>query len=189
MGFIKTIIKLKKKKKTKRPKLDINLTKEDLVDIHIDNMLTDLEEQLAKSNKELSDIEKKIEVHITTYYTKLEASIIKKYLPNGLKKEDILEIEYFKINNSTICFRFKDFKLTLNQTIDMSFPQQDVINKLTESKQTVKNEMNKIRQQICQINNSSKRIRAKMVKNLMENSVEGKNILKILKTNQVNLLK
>jgi predicted GTPase len=72
----------------------------------------------------------------------------------------------------------------------MNFPQQDVVyNKLTQSKQTLNNEINKIKEQIYQINSSGKRIRAKMVKNLMENSVEGKNILKILKTNQVNLLK
>lgn len=171
-------------------KLDINLTKEDLVDIHIDNMLTDLEEQLAKSNKELSDIEKKREVHTRAYYTKLEASIIKKYLPNGLKKEDVLEIMYSRMSDSVIRFQFKDFILTLDQRIDMNFPQQDVVyNKLTQSKQTLNNEINKIKEQIYQINNSGKRIRAKMFKNLMENSVEGKNILKILKTNQVNLLK
>jgi uncharacterized protein YbcI len=171
-------------------KLDINLTKEDLVDIHIDNMLTDLEEQLAKSKKELSDVENKREAYIKAYYSKLEASIIKKSLPNGLKKEDILEIMYCRGVNSSVSFKFKDSTLTLDQRIDMSLPKKDVVyNKLTENKQTLYNEVNRIKEQINEINNSGKRIRAKMVKNLMENSVEGKNILKILKTNQVNLLK
>ena len=167
--------------------LNLSINKEDLINIKIDEMLTSLENELKSIQAQISAIDEDITIFNKKEDDLLEKKLLK-FLPKELSTKEIPEIFYYSNSNSTkVCFNFEKYTVEI-QNMDTR------VKKFSEERLILKKELNqqiyKIQVDIAKIEKSTKRIQAKMIKELLSSSVSGKEILTLLNKNkELHLLK
>jgi predicted nucleic acid-binding Zn-ribbon protein len=167
--------------------LNLSINKEDLINIKIDEMLTSLENELKSIQAQISAIDEDMTIFNKKEDDLLEKKLLK-FLPKELSTKEIPEIFYYSNSNSTkVCFNFEKYTVEI-QNMDTR------VKKFSEERLILKKELNqqiyKIQVDIAKIEKSTKRIQAKMIKELLSSSVSGKEILTLLNKNkELHLLK
>jgi len=111
-----------------------------------------------------------------------------KFLPKELSTKEIPEISYYSNSDSTkVGFKFEKYNVQIDN-------MDTRVKKFSEEKLNLKKELNQqsyqIQADIAKIEKSTKRIQAKMIKELLNSSVSGKEILTLLNKNkELHLLK
>lgn len=175
--------------------LNLNLTKDDLVDILVDQQLTKLETQLKTTEEQLEIISKQIEDHETKAYQQADKIILSK-LPK--------EIQSFVTKNNYKLTYYKGAEVT---SVDIETPEgRDVIRifnintktgveKLFNTPKTLTDKLdelviirNNTQEQIQKLEKSPRRLKAKLLTEFLDSSESGKNILNMIKQQEVKLL-
>jgi hypothetical protein len=167
--------------------LNLSINKEDLINIKIDEMLTSLENELKSIQAQISAIDEEMDIFSKKEKEALEKKLLKT-LPKELSTKEIPIIRYYHTSNSAkVSFSFEKYTVEI-ENLDTR------VKKFSEEKLNLKKELNQQKYQleadILKIEKSTKRIQAKMIKELLSNSVSGKEILTLLNKNkELHLLK
>lgn len=165
--------------------LDMAINKDDLIDIMIDNQLTELEtklEALRLKEKELTDkIEKNAKECKEAFSEKLLT-----FLPKDLKTKEIPTLQFYQGSGDTsVTFYFKDYQIRVEHvdTRDTSAlkKKNDAEDEKMYGKVTdLRADMKSINEEIITITKSPKRLKAKMLKTFLGASTEGKQVLSLI---------
>ena len=162
--------------------LDLKVTKEDLIDIIIDEQLTRLEEQLDAENLQLNVYQLQKQTLNEKFKNDFEKKLLK-LLPKELNLPKPEKINYNNSYQSTeIGFYFKGYKIvisgsTINPENENNKSKLTAIDNLMTP---VIERRDAIQQQISNLNSNNKRVKAKMIKTFLTKTKEGKEILSIL---------
>jgi len=165
--------------------LNLQVTKEDLIDILIDEQLTMLEKKQTELNAELVSLQNKNKIIMDKKRAVLETKL-RKLCPIPAKKDDFTLSYNINYNNSNISFCFKDFKIGMNEQVCTKIKyspaeekamadNNEEINKVIQLLQTLKND-------IHLLSGNNKRVKAKMLRTFLTGTKEGKSILATLDT-------
>jgi division protein CdvB (Snf7/Vps24/ESCRT-III family) len=150
-------------------------------------MLTSLENELKSIRAQISAIDEEMDTFNKKEKELLDKKLLK-FLPKELSTKEIPQISYYSNSNSTkVCFNFGKYTVEI-QNMDTR------VKKFSEEKLNLKKELYqqfyKVQDDIAKIEKSTKRIQAKMIKELLSSSVSGKEILTLLNKNkELHLLK
>lgn len=167
--------------------LNLSINKEDLINIKIDEMLTSLENELKSIQAQISVIDEEMNTFNKKEEELLDKKLLK-FLPKELSTKEIPEISYYNNSDSTkVFFNFEKYTVEIQN-------MNTRVKKFSEEKLNLRKELNQqiytIQVDIAKIEKSTKRIQAKMIKELLSNSVSGKEILTLLNKNkELHLLK
>jgi len=167
--------------------LNLSINKEDLINIKIDEMLTSLENELKSIQAQISAIDEEMAIFNKKEDDLLDKKLLK-FLPKELSTKEIPQISYYGNCDSTkVFFNFEKYTVEIQN-------MNTRVKKFSEEKLNLKKELNqqiyKIQVDIAKIEKSTKRIQAKMIKELLNSSVSGKEILTLLNKNkELHLLK
>jgi len=167
--------------------LNLSINKEDLINIKIDEMLTSLENELKSIQAQISAIDEEMAIFNKKEKEVLDKKLLK-FLPKELSTKEIPEVSYYNNSDSTkVFFNFENYTVEIQN-------MSTRVKKFSEEKLNLKKELNQqsyqIQADIAKIEKSTKRIQAKMIKELLNSSVSGKEILTLLNKNkELHLLK
>lgn len=173
--------------------LNLQVNKEDLLDILIDEQLSSLEAR----KEELSNQMKVINEKMTNIHKKKDKQIEKelmKHLPKGLVYVDPPTLQYQKNHPYTgLTFAFDQFTITVNKkTFDTKYKftpaEEKELKTLTEEYQKLNTITCAINGDINNINSNNKRVKAKMLRAFLTKTEEGKGILKSMGIPNVKFL-
>jgi hypothetical protein len=163
--------------------LDLRVSKEDLIDIIIDEQLTRFEDQLKVQKDQITVYQEQK----NALNAKIFADFTKKIL-KLIPKELNIKVSPTTINYSTGCdsttitFAFPTYSIqvngcTKNPEIEKNKPKFAELDKLMAPYIKKRDE---IQTQINELNSNNKRIKARMIKSFLTKTKEGKEILGIL---------
>lgn len=160
--------------------LNLSINKEDLINIKIDEMLTSLENELKSIRAQIDAINEEKNTFDKKEEDNLDKKLLK-LLPKELSTKEIPYVDYYSNTNSTVSFKFEKYTISISNldTTLKSFSKE----KLNLKTELYKQE-NQLAADIVKIEKSTKRIQAKMIKELLSNSVSGKEILTLLNKNK-----
>jgi len=167
--------------------LNLSINKEDLINIKIDEMLTSLENELKSIQAQISAIDEEMAIFNKKEDDLLDKKLLK-FLPKELSTKEIPQISYYGNCDSTkVFFNFEKYTVEIQN-------MNTRVKKFSEEKLNLKKELNQqiyqVQVDIAKIEKSTKRIQAKMIKELLNSSVSGKEILTLLNKNkELHLLK
>jgi len=176
--------------------LDLNLNKDDLMEMLIDEQLTVLENQLADvtTQKEevqhkINEIKEKDKLEIQKKILKLLPSEFKSFINKAKKIDYSYRLSYSIDNNSYYNLKVIIDNLYTIDILDKTISYNSInIDKLNNQFKELSNKITEINAEITRINTSGKRIKAKMLKAFLNNSKEGKDILKLMGKSDIKLL-
>lgn len=165
--------------------LNLSINKEDLINIKIDEMLTSLENELKSIQAQIDAINEEKDTFDKKEEDNLDKKLLK-LLPKELSTKEIPYVDYYSNSDSTtISFKFEKYTISISN-IDTK------VKSFSKEKLNLRSELHKQKNQleadIVKIEKSTKRIQAKMIKELLSNSVSGKEILTLLNKNKELLL-
>ncbi len=167
-------------------KLDLTVNKDDLMDMLIDQQLTVLETQLKEVRDEKTAIQEKIDASEKKREEVMNKKLIK-LLPKELQGLTPESIHHQHYHNSTVNYNFKGFHVSIHGVnTNEAKPKEET--KLEDEVSALYRKECAIASEINKIEKSGKRIKAKMLKEFLNNSEEGKSILKLMNSSQVKLL-
>lgn len=167
--------------------LNLSINKEDLINIKIDEMLTSLENELKSIQAQISAIDEERDTFNKKEKEVLEKKLLK-FLPKELSTKEIPQIScYGNSKGIQVFFNFRKYTVKIDN-------MDTTVKNFSEEKLNLKKELNQqsyqIQADIAKIEKSTKRIQAKMIKELLSSSVSGKEILTLLNKNkELHLLK
>lgn len=163
--------------------LNLQVTKEDLIDILIDEQLTMLEKKQTELNAELVSLQNKNKVIMDKKRSILETKL-RKLCPIPAKKEDFTLSYNMNYNNSSISFYFKDFRIEMNDQICTKIKYSPAEEKAMADNNKKINEVSQLLQtlnnDIHVLSGNNKRVKAKMLRTFLTGTKEGKGILATL---------
>lgn len=163
--------------------LNLQVTKDDLIDILIDEQLTILENRVKKLSEEREKYQNSNELIHIKKRTVLETKL-RKLCPIPAKKEDFTISYSANHTSSGLMFKFKSFVITLNGTFDCTLKFTPFEEDLKKSNNKEISELNadiwELNEEIKTLNGNNKRIKAKMLRTFLTTTEEGKSILKTL---------
>ena len=181
-------------------RLDLSITKDDLLDIIIDKELTSLENQIKdlelekdkiqdERQKEKDKIKKSREKVLDKYISK----DLKVYLSTLKSRIAIEYSEYYKRINIEVRNLETDeieLNIELKKIHIFNLPPYDNPKMKEFDKQIsiIDGEISKIKSEIEKINKMGKRIKSKLLVSFLQKSKEGKGILDTLKNSEIKLL-
>lgn len=202
-------MKTKKSKTTENPAVDVNalpeieqqaslnlnLTKDDLVDILVDQQLTKLETQVKITEEQLEIISKQIEEHKAKAYLQADKIILSR-LPKEIQNlvtKNNYKLSYYQgynetsidVENSEGGDVIKVFKINTKTGVEKLFnTPKALIDRQDELVIILKN----TQEQIQKLEKSPRRLKAKLLTEFLDSSESGKNILNMIKQQEVKLL-
>lgn len=169
-------------------KLDLAVNKDDLMEMLIDQQLTKIEEEVEKIKEENKELQLKVTEIIDSDKKKKDAQLMK-LLPKEIVTDEIPILDYNNTSwsNKTVTFTFKSFSVEITK-VDTSIKTNPNVTAYQDKIGKNSNKINELNTNITKIEKSGKRIKARMLKEFLNNSEEGKSILKLMNTQQVKLL-
>lgn len=165
--------------------LNLQVTKEDLIDILIDEQLTMLEKRQTELNAELKSYQDKNKTITDKKRSVLETKL-RKLCPISAKKDDYTINYNINYNLSSISFHFKDFTIQMKEQVSTKIKYSPVEEKIMADNNKEINRISSILQTLANdihvLNGNNKRVKAKMLRTFLTGTAEGKNILKTLDT-------
>lgn len=163
--------------------LDLRVSKEDLIDIIIDEQLTRLETLLKVEKDEinrLQDQKDALHTKIKNDFNKKLCKLIPKEL--GIKSAPKSIFYSNGYGETDIRFNFPGYSIlvmgcTKNPEIERNKPNIEAIDKLLTP---LYNKRDALQTQINELNGNNKRVKARMIKNFLTKTKEGAEILGIL---------
>lgn len=164
--------------------LDFRLTKEDMIDMLIDEKLTAIEKEIALAKEKINLIDEKINKIRDKKVTIVNNRLIK-YLPNSLDRKDIIQIICcYGCTSTTISFEFNGFTVKLleshNTELKYTSEEKELIENYKKEKNIIDFELNELKLKHNELNTNNKRIKAQMVRTFLKATEEGKKLLKVL---------
>lgn len=164
--------------------LDLKVTKEDLIDIIIDEQLTALENASEINYKAIQVLQKKVDALENKKRESLDKKL-RKLLP--VKTTEDFKLSYYSGYDKTqITFEFENYTLTLREgeCTKLHFTNKETEeikgwNKEIKELQSIRGE---IGNKIHDLNSNNKRVKARMIRTFLTKTNEGKAILKTLGT-------
>lgn len=171
--------------------LDLKVTKEDLIDIIIDEQLTVIEDKLDVLDKSRKKCQAEIQVYTDRNDQALRKRLMKS-LPTELKGAGTPTLSFTRDQKEvTVYFNFPTFQVGVYSvnTQAVKDPKGDaacaVLRKTLDSLST---EISNLREDKRQLEGNNKRIKAKMIKNFLTQTEKGKAILATLGQPSAKLL-
>lgn len=165
--------------------LNLQVTKEDLIDILIDEQLTMLEKKRDAIQAELKIYQDKNKVITDKKTSALEARL-RKLCPVPAKKDEF-SLSYRRgYRSSNVSFCFENYTVNLLGTFDCEVVYSQAENNLMKENNKQITRINEsyqmIQQDIQTLNGNNKRVKAKMLRNFLTGTKEGQAILQTLDT-------
>lgn len=174
--------------------LDLKVTKEDLIDMLIEEQLSALEQELEVHRAEMLKHQEKLTSITNKKKAKLEKELMK-YLPKGIvvDPKNPPTLSYHIGSPSTnLAFIFPGFTINMVERYpsvlkytDAEVKERDAISKkVVEANHSFQEVNNKINI----LNGSNKRVKSRMLKNFLTKTEEGKAILKTMGIGNAKIL-
>jgi predicted nucleic acid-binding Zn-ribbon protein len=167
--------------------LDLSINKDDLIDIMIDNKLTELETELEMVTDKKETLSKKVTNNHDETHEKHDKYLLKKFLPKTIVTDEIPTVNGGYYSNTTLRFRYNDYEIVINScdTRDVSAfckTKQAENDKLNEQIKELNIRINVLDVEIFNIQKSPKRLKAQMLKNFLGSSKDGQQVLELINT-------
>lgn len=162
--------------------LDLSINKDDLIDIMIDNKLTELEAELKMVTDKKEVLGKKV---TNNYNEKHEKYLLKKFLPKTIVTDEIPTIHGGYYSSVTLRFKYNDYEIVIPNcdTRDLSAfakAKEAENDKLNEQIRELNTKINELNIEIVNIQKSPKRLKAQMLKNFLGTSKDGQQVLELI---------
>lgn len=187
-------------------KVDLSLNKDDLIEILIETKLSELEKDTASLKKELEELNEKFNIEYSNIVkdkmvellekrcNKKIVEMIKFYMKNfdiGAKKGPIITSKYTYDVYDLIKISINEPPIQIKTNEDIRIDHSDY----TDNMRSIKNKTELICDQIHillketdNIKASGKRIKARMLKEMLSKSSEGTQVLKLIQTKEINVI-
>lgn len=164
--------------------LDFRLTKEDMIDMLIDEKLTAIEKEIALASERSALIDEEIKKIKDKRIAIVNKRLIK-HLPTGLNPKDMIKIHcLYGYLSTNVSFEFKGFTVRLsgefNTELKYTPEEKELIENYKKEKNIIDFELNELKLKHNELNTNNKRIKAQMVRTFLKATEEGKKLLKVL---------
>jgi len=177
-------------------KLDISVNKDDLMEMLLDKKLSELESKLNINNEQLKTVNAaKLEIYrglvleqVELKLDKFSKLISKKKLVEVIKASVIVANQQYgkdNINHHTFNIKIAD-ELTLQVYVKLNIKK--LIDDFESELEALYAENNRLKQEIELINKSGKRVKSRMLANILKESEDGKAILELINKKDLKLL-
>jgi len=165
--------------------LDLSINKDDLMDIMIDNKLTELEAELKMVTDKKDALSEKVSDNHNETYEKHNKYLLKKFLPKTIVTDEIPTVGGGYYFNTNLRFRYNDYEIVINScdTRDLSAftkAKQAENDKLNEQIRELNTKISELNTEIVNIQKSPKRLKAQMLKNFLGTSKDGQQVLELI---------
>lgn len=165
--------------------LDLSINKDDLIDIMIDNKLTELEAELKMVTDKKEVLSKKVTNNYDEIHEKHNKYLLKKFLPKIIVTDEIPIVHGGYYYNTTLTFKYNDYNVVINNcdTRDVSAfakTKQAENDKLNEKIRELNTKIIELNGEIVNIQKSPKRLKAQMLKNFLGTSKDGQQVLELI---------
>ena len=165
--------------------LDLSINKDDLIDIMIDNKLTELEAELKMVTDKKEILSKKVTNNHDETYEKHDKYLLKKFLPKTIVTDEIPTVSGGYYFNCTLKFKYNDYEIVIDNcdTRDVSAfakAKQAENDKLNEQIRELNIRISVLNTEIVNIQKSPKRLKAQMLKSFLGSSKDGQQVLELI---------
>lgn len=184
-------------------KLDVSVNKDDLMDILVDKKLTALESEVSSIRDEIKAISKEINESLKELVAlKLQDMLgtLMKLIPKDSLVGEMNKVSYSSIYNNTSYSTKLTFKMSdgVNLAVDISLSLSNIskvqydfaydFEKASSKIRQLNSKLVTVQEEIELINKSGKRVRARMLSNILKESRDGKAILDLINNKDLKLL-
>lgn len=166
-------------------RLDLTLNKDDLMEIILDEQLSKIEDVIQEKEHAIQELDKQ-DAKNDNEHKELVDKILIKYIPKplvGLK----CELRYYINYDSTqVTFHYDNFDVVVQGVCTNSPKRTEHAKKDKEfnTKRTIlRQEINALKSNIEEIKKNGKRLKARMLKQFLMNTEDGKTMLELLEKN------
>jgi hypothetical protein len=165
--------------------LDLSINKDDLMDIMIDNKLTELEAELKIVTDKKESLDKVISDNYNQVGEKHTKYLLKKYLPKTIVTDEIPIVNGGYYQNTTLKFRYSEYDVVINNCdcrdlSAFSKTKEKENEKLREQIKELNIRISVLNIEIVNIQKSPKRLKAQMLKNFLGSSKDGQQVLELI---------
>lgn len=165
--------------------LDLSINKDDLIDIMIDNKLTELEAELKIVTDKKESLDKVISDNYDQVGEKHTKYLLKKYLPKTIVTDEVPVVNATYYSNATLKFRYSEYDVVINNCDcrDLSAfnkTKEKENEKLREQIKELNIRISVLNIEIVNIQKSPKRLKAQMLKNFLGTSKDGQQVLELI---------
>ncbi len=165
--------------------LDLSINKDDLIDIMIDNKLTELETELKIVTDKKESLNNIILDNYKQTTDKHEKYLLKKFLPKTIVTDEVPIVNGGYYQNTTLKFRYLEYEIVINNcdTRDVSAfakTKQAENDKLNKQIRELNDKIYELNIEIVNIQKSPKRLKAQMLKNFLGSSKDGQQVLELI---------
>jgi hypothetical protein len=165
--------------------LDLSINKDDLIDIMIDNKLTELEAELKIVTDKKQSLDKVISDNYDQVGEKHTKYLLKKFLPKTIVTDEIPVVNASYYYNSTLKFRYSEYDVVI---YDCDCRDLSAFNKTKQAEndkinvqiRELNNKIGEINAEILNIQKSPKRLKAQMLKSFLGTSKDGQQVLELI---------
>jgi hypothetical protein len=165
--------------------LDLSINKDDLIDIMIDNKLTELEAELKVVTDKKDNLGNIVLDNYKQTTEKHEKYLLKKFLPKTIVTDEIPVVNGGYYQSTTLRFKYSEYEIVINNcdTRDLSAfnkTKQAENDKINVQIRELNTKIGEINAEILNIQKSPKRLKAQMLKNFLGTSKDGQQVLELI---------
>jgi prenyltransferase beta subunit len=165
--------------------LDLSINKDDLIDIMIDNKLTELEAELKVVTDKKESLDKVISNNHNETHDKHDKYLLKKYLPKTIVTDEVPVVNTAYYSSTTLKFRYSEYDVVINNCdcrdlSAFSKTKEKENEKLREQIKELNIRISVLNTEIVNIQKSPKRLKAQMLKNFLGSSKDGQQVLELI---------
>jgi len=165
--------------------LDLSINKDDLIDIMIDNKLTELEAELKIVTDKKQSLDKVISDNHDQVDEKHTKYLLKKFLPKTIVTDEVPVVNAVYYSSATLKFRYSEYDVIINNCdcrdlSAFSKTKEKENEKLREQVKELNGKIFDINLEITNIQKSPKRLKAQMLKNFLGTSKDGQQVLELI---------
>jgi hypothetical protein len=165
--------------------LDLSINKDDLMDIMIDNKLTELEAELKMVTDKKEALGKKVTNNYDETHEKHDKYLLKKFLPKTIVTDEVPVVNATYYSSTNLRFKYNDYEVVIPgcDTRDLSAfakAKQAENDKLNEQIRELNIRISVLDAEIVNIQKSPKRLKAQMLKNFLGSSKDGQQVLELI---------